>query len=422
MVLQRSRHRKYIAFLGLATAATTLAGCAGGGGGGEASEGPADSITVATVKAPGYADCINSVKDAFTEETGTKVELVELPYAGMFDKYQAGFQSGNAPYDLIGIPFQWTGQFADQGAIAEVEAPDDVLESVNGQYTYAGTQYGIPYNSGLMGFYYRTDLLEQMGYDKFPDTTEGIVELEEKIKADPTLSGQGIFPTSVMGDQTQLMALFNTLYHGLGGPAFEKEDGTVNDIDVDAAAATFDTIQQMVDLSPAGALTATFATVPAQFFDGTVAVIPMFSTSMPGPTLESSSIAGNYAFAAAPGGGDLAGWGWVVDAASEKQQSAQDFAHFLADPKNEIPCVEQFGRSPITTEAYQNEEVIATNPVTPQIEAALADGQKRFTGPQAQGLNETVNAITSQFLAGQLGDSDAAAQKLADEIQTVAGN
>lgn len=399
-----------------------LAGCSAGGGSTSTTSG-SQSITVATLKAAYFDGCMSAVIPEFTAETGINVELAALPYDGMFDKYQATFASGQSSYDLMTIAFQWTGGFAANGFLEPVDpsAVEGVSKTLVDQYVYSGTEYGVPFNSSVMGMFYRTDILAKMG-ETFPDTQEGLQALLAKLAADPDLKAQGILPTSVMGDKTQGMANFNTIYHSLGGPAFENDKSEPNPIDVGIAAQAFRNLKSQIEYSPAGALTATFSSTPSQFASGTVAMLPVWNTTA-GNTFESadSKVKGNYAFAATPGGaGDLGGWGNVVPASSSNKEAAAKFAAYLASPKVDLECSLEAGKSPVQEENFTNPDLLATTPYLPEVVNVLATGVPRYTGEKAGTLNDIVDSVTSQFLAGQLGSADEAAQKLADQIAAAA--
>ncbi len=77
----RARILSTAALLSAGTLALTACGAGGGSTGGDAG-GEADKLTV-VVEGGGLAE-LQPIADLYTEETGTEIELVELPYDGLY--------------------------------------------------------------------------------------------------------------------------------------------------------------------------------------------------------------------------------------------------------------------------------------------------------------------------------------------------
>lgn len=416
-----NNHRRALAAtVALVAPALGLTACSAGGGAPVTGDRGDAAISVVTLQSPTFQGCIEALIPGFTEETGIEVNLTAIPYDGMLDKYQTSFAAGTATYDLLTIAFQWTGQFAANGflePVADEGALDGVAQTLANQYQFAGEQFAVPYNSAVMGYFYRTDILDRLGVD-FPTSQEELLDLLPILENDPELQAEGIFPTSVMGDKTQGMANFNSVYHSLGGPAFENENSQPNPIDVDIATRAYESLAAQVAASPASVLTGTFASTPAEFAAGTVVLLPAFNGSV-GSSFESdeSAVKGNYAFTATPGGaGDLGGWGNAVAASSTQKEAAAKFAAYIATPEADLKCALEFGKPPVSEANFSNEEILVNIPYLPSVFEALKTATPRYAGENAGTLNDIVDSITSQFLAGQLGSAADAAQELADQI------
>ncbi len=83
--------RRGLALVAIATAgAVALSGCGAGGSGAAPSD--ADTLTV-VVEGGGKAE-LQPIADLYQEETGTEVTLLELPYAGLYDRISSELRRG----------------------------------------------------------------------------------------------------------------------------------------------------------------------------------------------------------------------------------------------------------------------------------------------------------------------------------------
>ncbi len=91
MKLRSTSGRLRTAMTGIAVATSALLAIAGCGAGGSP-EGAAGKLTV-LVEGGGKAE-LQPIADLYQKETGTTVELVELPYDGLYDRIQTELGSG----------------------------------------------------------------------------------------------------------------------------------------------------------------------------------------------------------------------------------------------------------------------------------------------------------------------------------------
>lgn len=79
-------------------------------------------------------------------------------------------------------------------------------------YSYNGKIYGFPHDMGAVGFWYNVELLNQAGYDEFPETWENFIKMLDDLKA------EGITPVSLgMADRWPVMYYWVYLTMRLGG-------------------------------------------------------------------------------------------------------------------------------------------------------------------------------------------------------------
>jgi ABC-type glycerol-3-phosphate transport system substrate-binding protein len=179
--------RSFLQLAGLTGATAALASCAAGGPApastGGASAGASGSLSV-LVEAGGKAE-LEKVAALFTQQTGTKVDLVELPYDGLFNRLQTELSAGSVSFDVAALDAVWLPTFA--GALAPLDAlftdtvKSDLFDSLVTGAQINGAYVGMPVWTNAEILFYRKDLFEdakekaafekKYGYPLAPPTT-----------------------------------------------------------------------------------------------------------------------------------------------------------------------------------------------------------------------------------------------------------
>lgn len=123
-----------------------LAGCAGSGGG-DSSAAPVDASTLTVWVDQERVDALKGAADAYTEETGVKVELVGKDNATIKDDFIQQVPTGRGPDITMGA-HDWLGELSTNGVVAPLELGDsagDYLDVAINASTYDGTVYMLPY-------------------------------------------------------------------------------------------------------------------------------------------------------------------------------------------------------------------------------------------------------------------------------------
>lgn len=139
---------------------------------------------------PGF----EAIVKLYQQETGNKVNLSVLPFAGMLDKSRNAVQGKQSEFDILNLNEQWYMPFYANGWVAPIKKidPDFKLDPEVIEYDYAtrwdpklkysskeGELYGLPINGNIQLFFYRKDLYEKAGL-KAPATWD---EVEANAKA-----------------------------------------------------------------------------------------------------------------------------------------------------------------------------------------------------------------------------------------------
>jgi raffinose/stachyose/melibiose transport system substrate-binding protein len=267
LTAQSSRRRWAIALaaaLGLVVAAC---GSDDDSGGGAATEAPAASEAPAGSEAPsGEAVEINwwhiqnndpgradwqAMADAYmAEHPNVKINITVMENEAFKAAIQTNLQAGDVP-DL----FQsWGGgglrDQVEAGLVRDItdEAAGfigDLNPSAVQLYQVDGKQYGVPFNAGMVGFWYNKDLFAQAGIDAPPATWDELLADVQKLK------DAGITPIAVgAGDKWPAHFWYSYLMVRLGGADAMNQIAADNNFNVPAVIGAGEKVAELVALQP----------------------------------------------------------------------------------------------------------------------------------------------------------------------------
>jgi len=266
-----SMHRRLFGLL--AVMALLLAACSGGGataspGGAESaaaseaapseaaspSEAVAEPVTIELydlhINEPGKTLIAQIIDEFEADHPNVTIDLTVLENEALKAKIATEMQAGNPP-DL----FQsWGGGvLAQQQEAGMVRAIDDEIagwkDTMNPAamsiYQVGGKQYGIPYNFGLVGFWYNQDLFEQAGISGPPATWSEFLADVGKLK------DAGITPIAVgAGDKWPAMFWWAYLSLRAGGQAALEDAIATGDWTGDAFITAGNELKKLIDTEP----------------------------------------------------------------------------------------------------------------------------------------------------------------------------
>jgi raffinose/stachyose/melibiose transport system substrate-binding protein len=168
------------------------------------------------------------------------------------------FKTAIAPRLQAGDPPDLFQSWGGGGLIEQVDAglvkdvTDDVEPWIDELNTAAVTmyqvddrQYGIPFDLGLVGFWYNTELFEQAGIAEPPTTWEGLLEDVQ------TLKDAGITPIALgEGDKWPGMFWWAYLALRIGGPDVLLQAGEDGSFDTEPFIEAGRELQRLVELEP----------------------------------------------------------------------------------------------------------------------------------------------------------------------------
>ena len=357
----------------LATTMIVVAACSGGGGttpapsaaapsaappaSAAASTAPSEPASAAagpvefdwwhiTTGDPGKAD-FQAIADAYTaEHPNVKINITVLENEAFKTKLATSIQSGDVP-DL----FQsWGGGTmaaqADAGALKDITADvaswaDTINPGAMSIYQYNGKQYGVPWDMGMIGFWYNKALFEKAGITAPPTTWD------EYLAAVGKLKDAGVTPLAIAGkDQWPSMHLWTYLVLRNGGAEALQQMVQSGDWNQDACTKAGEAVVALNALEPyqAGYRAATYNQEAASVGNGKAAMELMGQWA---PSVQRDQSAdkkglgddlGWFAFPAVTGGAgaptDGVGGGNGIAVGKDAPPEAVDFLKFFNDVDN----------------------------------------------------------------------------------------
>jgi len=346
-------------------------------------------LTIA-VNAGVEGSALKAAAQEWGELRHTRIEVVELPYANLFEKESLDLQSRTGAYDVIMMDDPWFPKLvADSGLTPLPREPDaDFLASALAVCGQARTFYALPYVGNSQLFFYRKDL-----FDKYklgaPDRWEKILTGAKTIGAGERMFGYVMRAAPGNSAVTDFMPLLwafgGDIFDAQGHPSLTKPEA-------------IEALRFMVELgkySPPGYAGFNAAEVSAQLLQGTAAMSinwPAWIAAMDDPS--KSKVVGKIEFAPMPsaklpGVAELGAWLLAVPAGSPHRDAAFDFIYWATDPAQMTQAALR-GNPPTRRSVFQSADLLKKFRAFPAQLAALEAARPR---PRTTQWNEIENAF-----------------------------
>lgn len=148
------------------------------------SSGDSDTITVWTM-----TDGLDDFVTEYEDESGVSVEVQAIPWDNAHDKLLTAVASGDGP-DVLQIGTTWVAEFAEAGTFLDITdqigdyenlAADNFYESAVETTKYEDQTIGVPWYVDTRALFYRTDLLEEVGYPEGPQTWDDMLDASRQL-------------------------------------------------------------------------------------------------------------------------------------------------------------------------------------------------------------------------------------------------
>jgi len=376
----------------------------------------------------GYGVALQLAVDMYTaQHPDVEIELLKLPYAGLYEKLVIDLAEGIGAYDIVMLDDTWATEFMSHGWLANLEElgyrpdPDFVANALAvGRYPYPdGALYALPHVGNVELFAYRKDLFEKYGLPTPPKSwleVMGAAALIDRFEPDV----KGVVFRGRKGNP--VVAGFLPMFWAFGANIVEDGHAAVAS---DAGIAALKFLIALKDYAPVGVEVFDSSEVKDALLAGDVA---MATEVWPGwiPALDDpakSKVVGKVEIIPAPGlvehSSPMIGiWLLGVSSASKHKDVALDFLKFITSADVQRRLTFEAGHPPTRKSVYSDPEVVAKYRWFPAQLQALENSVPRPRVPVWSEIEGILGDYLQLALVGEMSPEDAlrAAQGRIEEI------
>jgi len=442
------------AAIGVALVASSLAACGGGATDPVSSTSASGSASANTGgwtrdyagtslnfigEATANTAIIEKLLPDFEAKTGITVNVEQAPYDSLVQKAVLDFSTKKGNYDVLSIPYEYLGAFAEKSYIAQqndfVNNPpaglgsdfsaSDIIPSLwKASSNWKDNWYGMPSNSAIMMMFYRKDLLEnpdeqtafkaKYGYDLAPAKTwaqyKDIAEFFTR-PAGAKLVGATIadpFYGVTLAGKRHVATVLEWMNYSWtnGGDLFDSAGQPAVNSPQNVAALAYE--KTLTAFAPPGFTSATWDETTAQLQQGTAAeAITWGDTAGAMEDATASKVLGKMGYADIPVAkegdpteGHLGSWTYAINADSKNQAAAQIFMAWALSKFVQNELAKQ-GGLPALTSTFEDAALQASLPYWKQELSSLNQSKSRPRIPQWSGISDALALGLSEALSGQ---------------------
>lgn len=309
------------------------------------------------------------------------VELNIMPdtTSGMRDSIAVWMTAEEGTVDIYGIDTPWVPEFGQAGwAVPLNDRVPGLAANFNESgletFSHEGEILGVPFWGSISGLYYRTDLLEEYGFDP-PETYDDMIRIADTITADrPELTAFN-WPGA---KEEGLVMVFADFLYGFGG-SYRDENGNYA-FDSPEAVEALSFMKRTIDAGYSPQETTSWRGQEAQrrFVEGNAIFLWHNSDLviwLDDP--ERSAVAGNWEFTttpAQPGGEAVSisgGFAFGMNPHSDTPDAAARVLEVIASEAVQKGFAMAWGPVQYYNGLYEQDDVLEANPNADKITAVL---------------------------------------------------
>jgi multiple sugar transport system substrate-binding protein len=376
-------------------------------------------------------EALKQAASDYAAQTGVHINVVEFPYANLFDKELIDLNSRTGAYDLIMLDDPWFPRFATSQFLTDLtpllqkrgqsELDADFVETSAAlcRHPYqSGAIYALPYVGNSQLFFYRKDLFAKHGLGQ-PSTWDAVLTAAKTILEKESAAGGGKMYGYVMraAQGNAAVADFMPIFWAFGGEMFDASGKpTVNSPQGIAA------LQFMLELgkySPPGYASFDANDVAQHLLQGTAAMSinwPAWLSSFSDPA--KSKVIGHMEFttlpaAQRPGQAEIGNWLIAIPRDSQNAEAAFDFLLWATSAEQMKQSAER-GNPPTRKSLFRDPQLVAKFPTYPAQLRSLESSRPRPRTPQWNEIENAFGIFLSKANSGELSPADAMNQANAE--------
>jgi multiple sugar transport system substrate-binding protein len=333
-----------------------------------------------------YAEGLGMMVEAYLEANpGVEIELLELPYANLYERAVISMREGGGAYDVVLMDDTWATEFMSQGWLADLDelgggADADFIDRTLAvsRYPYGdGALHAIPMVGNVELFAYRADLFEEAGLEAPPADWDAVVAAAEAL--DGTVEHGVVYRGR---KANPIVTGFLPILWAHGARLIDENGEAA--LDGRAAVDALELYLSLRPYAPEDVVVWNSTEVRDALHGGRAAmsieVWPSWVPSLDDP--EVSEVVGDMEIIAAPGQVEgpapmIGAWLLAVPADAPNPQGGRDFIDFVTNAENQERLALEVGLPPTRAAVYTDEDVVAQYRWYPAQLEALRNAQPR---------------------------------------------
>jgi len=374
---------------------------------------------VIAVNAGVEGSALKAAAQQWAEQKGIRAEVVELPYANLFEKEMLDLTSKTGAYDVVMLDDPWFPRLAEYLEPLTKDPDSDFVQTCLDvcRHPYkTGAYRALPYVGNSQVFFYRGDLFDKYKIGK-PDTWAHVLDAAKKIGAGEKMYGYVM--RAAPGNA--VVADFMPLLWAFGGDMFNS--AMMPTLTTPEALEALRFMIEIGKLAPPGYTGFNADEVAAHLLQSTAVMSinwPAWIAAMDNPA--KSNVVGKVEFATMPsaknpGVAELGSWLVAVPAGAKNKQSAFEFIQWATDAERQKDAAMR-GNPPTRTSVFERQDLREKYRSYPVQLESLKTSRPR---PRIASWNEVENAFgiyLSQANSGTLKPEEAM-QKAELEIRQI---
>jgi multiple sugar transport system substrate-binding protein len=368
-------------------------------------------------------DGLRAAAADYSKLKGTKVEIVQAPYANVFEQGANAGATKSGVFDIILMDDPWIPFFAENGHLedltpyfksAGMEGPDSdflskSLAICRNPYN-TGPYVCLPYVGNAQMFFYDAAKFKEVGVDA-PKTWDDVLKAGKAL----TDKGGGRYFGYVFrgGQGNPVVADFMPIFWSYGADLFNA-DRTKVTIDTPEGAAAMKTFIALRDISPKGVESYNANEVGTALAAGAAASSinwPNWVATFEDPS--QSKMVGKISYSTIPAGtkpgsSEIGHWTMGIMAASKNKQEAFDFTVW-ATSAEQIKISATRGNPPVRTSVFTDPELTSQEKFRhyPVLMEAIQASTPRPRHPKWPEIENAFGIELSKAVAGTITPEEA---------------
>ncbi len=393
---------------------------------------PGVTLTVAVLSGVHPTPWKEAGKD-FNNLTGVKIEVVEFPFAAIYDKLMTEAVSHSGAFDIMELCNMWAPDFKIGGFILPLDDYvkkwnpnlEDIAEPVKKLMKFGGRYWSILLDGDVFLLHYRKDLFAneayksafkaRYGYELVPPTSwDEYRDIAEFFTRDTDGDGKiDLWGNTLMLGRTHLPFTFVQMLKSYGVDYFDPETMEPQ-INSARAIQVLEMLKELLKFMPPGNLTWGYSEVTGAWLRGDVALMVQWN-ELCYELLEESTVKGKTGYTLMPGtmiNGKLQqvalqAWGWtgVISADSRNPEAAYQFLRYVTSPEIMANVFHRgyFGYEPWRESEFTNPRLIGFTPASwgwlQAIKKSMAHGVSDLRIPGGFGYYDALAVEVGEALA-----------------------